>query len=192
MLSLRFQNSPQTRYESVSWCLETSPLLRLPPRTDLCPCLFCLSFYLLYFVLPPFKDNGLPFWVPDVLFQHSEVLSWNLLSVQMFFGWICGGESGLPVLFLCNLRATRETWTLDSISSASSLSILLQTQAANGTVLNIYVFVCFFNLSSYYPCYPATIPILSHWYFFLWIKCLTNLRSIGARTEFLPKVFWFL
>ena len=58
---------------------------RLPSRMDLCPYLFCLSFYLLYFVLPPFEDNGLPFWVPDVLCQHSEVVLWNLLSVQMFF-----------------------------------------------------------------------------------------------------------
>ena len=52
---------------------------------DLHPYLFYLSFYLLYFVLPPFEDNGLPFWVPDVLCQHSEVVLWNLLSVQMFF-----------------------------------------------------------------------------------------------------------
>ena len=28
---------------------------------------FCLFFCLLYFFLPPFKDNGLLFWVPDVL-----------------------------------------------------------------------------------------------------------------------------
>ena len=33
----------------------------------------------------PFKDNGLLFWVPDVLCQHSEVVLWNLLSSQMFF-----------------------------------------------------------------------------------------------------------
>ena len=33
----------------------------------------------------PFKDNGLPFWVPDVLCQHSEVVLWNVLGVQMFF-----------------------------------------------------------------------------------------------------------
>ena len=71
---------------------------------DLRPYLFCLSFYLLYFFLPPFKDNGLLLWVPDVLCQHLEVVLWNLLSVQMFFCWICGGESGLPVLFLCHLR----------------------------------------------------------------------------------------
>ena len=47
--------------------------------------LFCLSFYLLYFFPSPFEDNGLPFWVPDVLCQHSEVVLWNLLSVQVFF-----------------------------------------------------------------------------------------------------------
>ena len=71
---------------------------------DLCPYLFSLSFYLLYFFLPPFEDNGLLFWVPDVLCQHSEVVLWNLLSIQMFFWWICGGESSLPVLFLHHLR----------------------------------------------------------------------------------------
>ena len=35
---------------------------------------FCLSFCLLYFVLPPFKENGLPFWVPGVLHQCLEVV----------------------------------------------------------------------------------------------------------------------
>ena len=70
------------------------------------PTSFVSLFKLLYFVLPPFKDNGLPFWVPDVLCQHLEVVLWNLLSVQMFFRWICGGESGLLILFLCHLRPT--------------------------------------------------------------------------------------
>ena len=37
------------------------------------------------FLPSPFEDSGLPFWVPDVLWQHSEVVLWNLLSVQMFF-----------------------------------------------------------------------------------------------------------
>ena len=68
--------------------------------------LFCLSFYLLYFVLPPFEDSRLPFWVPDVLCQRSEVVSWNSLTIQMFFWWICGGESGLPILFLHHLKTT--------------------------------------------------------------------------------------
>ena len=59
-------------------------LLRLPSRVG-SPCLPLSSlFYLLYFVLPSFEDNGLPFWVPDVLCQHSEVVLWNLLGVQIF------------------------------------------------------------------------------------------------------------
>ena len=33
---------------------------------ELCLYLFCLFFCLLYFFLPPFKDNGLLFWLPDV------------------------------------------------------------------------------------------------------------------------------
>ena len=71
--------------ESVSWCLETSLFFDSFPGTELHPYLFYLSFYLLYFFLLPFEDNGLLFWVPDVLCQHSEVVLWNLLSVQMFF-----------------------------------------------------------------------------------------------------------
>ena len=43
--------------------------------------LFCLSFYLLYFVLLPFENNGLPFWVSGVLCQYSEVVLWNFLKV---------------------------------------------------------------------------------------------------------------
>ena len=43
-----------------------------------------LSFYLLHFFLPPFEDNGLLFWVPDVLCLHSKVVLWHLLSIQMF------------------------------------------------------------------------------------------------------------
>ena len=57
---------------------------------DLHPYLFCLSFYLLYFVLPPYEDNGLPFWVPDVLCQHSEVVLWNLLSIKCSFDEFVG------------------------------------------------------------------------------------------------------
>ena len=40
-------------------------------------------FYILSYL--PFKDNGLPFWVPDVLCQHLEVVLWDLLGIQMFF-----------------------------------------------------------------------------------------------------------
>ena len=67
--------------ESVSWCLETSLFLRLP-SWDGAPSLPLLSLFLsLYFFLPPFEDNGLLFWVPDVLCWHPEVVLWILLSV---------------------------------------------------------------------------------------------------------------
>ena len=62
--------------------------------------LFCLSFCLLYFVLPPFKENGLLFCGLNVLWQCSEVVLWKLHSIQTTFWWICGGEIGLPILFL--------------------------------------------------------------------------------------------
>ena len=54
--------------------------LRLPSR-DGAQSLPPLSLFLLYFFLPPFEDNGLLFWVPDLLCQHSKVVLWNLLSV---------------------------------------------------------------------------------------------------------------
>ena len=87
--------------ERVSYCLETSPLW-LPPQ-ERSPFLTLLSLCLLYFVLLPYKESGLPFWVPGVLHQHSEVVLWKLLSIQMIFWWVCGRESGLPILFLCHL-----------------------------------------------------------------------------------------
>ena len=60
--------------ESVSWCLETS-LFKTPfPGWSSLPTSFVSFFHLLYFFLPPFEDNGLFFWVPDVLCQHSEVV----------------------------------------------------------------------------------------------------------------------
>ena len=80
---LKFQGSPQTHQRDCFLVFGNFSLFPDSlPGTDL---LFCLSFYLLYFVLPPFEDNGLLFWVPDVLCQHSEVVLWNLLGAQMFF-----------------------------------------------------------------------------------------------------------
>ena len=50
------------------------------------PSLPLLSLFLSFIFFPTsFEDNGLLFWVPDVLCRHSEVVLWNLLSVQMFF-----------------------------------------------------------------------------------------------------------
>ena len=73
----RLATDPPERVFPGVWKLLS--FLRLPSRDG--PYLFCLSFYLLYFVLLPFEDNGLLFWVPDVLCQHSEVVLWNLLRV---------------------------------------------------------------------------------------------------------------
>ena len=70
--------------ESVSWCLETSLFKTpFPGRSSSLPLLFLFLSFI--FFLPPFEDNGLLFWVPDVLRQHSEVVVWNLLSISMFF-----------------------------------------------------------------------------------------------------------
>ena len=71
---------------------------------ELPPYFFCFFFPSFIFFLPVFEDNDPLFWVPDVLCQHSEVVLWSLLSVEMYFWWICDGESSLPVLFLCHLR----------------------------------------------------------------------------------------
>ena len=71
--------------ESVSCCLETSPPSRLPPQ-DGSPSLTLLYLFLSFiFVLPPFEENGLTFRVPGVLCQHSDVVLWKLLSIQMIF-----------------------------------------------------------------------------------------------------------
>ena len=55
------------------------------PGMELPLYLLCLFFLSLYFFLPVFEYNHLLFWVPDVLCQHSEVVLWNLLSVEMLF-----------------------------------------------------------------------------------------------------------
>ena len=61
------------------------PLLRLPSR-DGSLSLALLSLFLSFISCPTaFRRHGLPFWVPDVLCLHSEVVLWNFLHVQMFF-----------------------------------------------------------------------------------------------------------
>ena len=75
----RFPTDPLVRVFPGVWKL----LLR-PPSWDGSLALPLLSLFL-SFVLPPLKDNGLPFWVPGVLRQCSEVVLWKLLSIQMIF-----------------------------------------------------------------------------------------------------------
>ena len=44
--------------------------------------------------------------MPGVLCLCSGIVLWKLLGIQMIFWWICGGESGLPVLLPCHLRSS--------------------------------------------------------------------------------------
>ena len=63
---------------------KTSPS-QLPPQGG-SPSLTLLSLFLSYiFFLPPFEENGFPFWVPGVLCQRSEVVLWKWFSIQMIF-----------------------------------------------------------------------------------------------------------
>ena len=98
-----FQSSPQTHlWEGFLLCGNFS--FMTPSPEQICvhkSFVFCLR--LLYFVLSPTEKIGLPFWVPGVLHQCSEVVLCKLLNIQMIFWWICGGESCLPALFLSNL-----------------------------------------------------------------------------------------
>ena len=92
--------------ERVSCCLETSPPSWLPPR-DGSPSLTVLSLSLSFIFCPTsFWREWAAFLGAGVLFQRSEVVLWKLLSVQMVFWWICRGENGLPILFLCHLRTS--------------------------------------------------------------------------------------
>ena len=76
-------------------------------RTGLCPWLFCLTLCLLYFVLPLFEQNWLPFWVPGVLCQCSEVVLWKFFSIQMIFWYICVEKVVSQVLFLHHAGTTQ-------------------------------------------------------------------------------------
>ena len=44
-----------------------------------------VSFFVFYIFPTSFRRQWAAFRVPDVLCWHSEVVLWNLLSVQMFF-----------------------------------------------------------------------------------------------------------
>ena len=121
-----------------------------------------VSLFIFYiFFLPPFEDNGPPFWVPDVLCQHSEVVLWNLLNVQMFFGWICGVESGLPVLLLHHLRTTPSNYFSGSLPISSSF---IWTCVFLVCSFICVVFLCFFIIIFLnILCLRAPFPRLQGW-----------------------------
>ena len=90
--------------ESVSWCLETSLFLKTPflgrisiPTSFVSLFIFYIFSYLLLKTMGCF--SGCPMSSASI-----QKLFCGIYCVQMFFWWICWGESGLPVLFLCHLR----------------------------------------------------------------------------------------
>ena len=91
--------------ERVSWCLETS-LLQLPPQ-DSSPSLTPLSLFLSFIFCPTsFWRKWAAFlgaWCPLLVFGSCFV---ELAQRSNDLWWICGGESGLPILFLCRLKTT--------------------------------------------------------------------------------------
>ena len=91
--------------ESVSWCLETSLFLRLP-SWDGAQSLPLLSLFFVFYIFSYLLSKTMGCFSGCLMSSASiqKLFLWILFSVWMFFWWICGGESGLPVLFLCHLR----------------------------------------------------------------------------------------
>ena len=122
---LCFQSSPQTAarmfpgvWKPLFLRVSSWDGIPFPGRSSL-PTSIVSFFVLLYFFLPVFEANDLLCWVPDVLCQHSEVVLWNLLSIEMFFWWIFEGESGVPVLFLHHLRTAPLSIIINSLHDFS-------------------------------------------------------------------------
>ena len=76
----RFQNCPQTCQSEGFLVFGNFSSFKTPSPGWVSMSNSCLSFHLLYFVLPPFHNSRLPFWVPGVLHQHSKFVLWYLLS----------------------------------------------------------------------------------------------------------------
>ena len=94
-----------------------------------------------------FEDNGLLFWLPDVLCQPTEVVLWSLLSVEMFFWGICEGESGLHVLFLCHLRTAPPFLTLNT--SCHSIRPAVSAQRSSDDLMGIPLYIIIFYLVAF-------------------------------------------
>ena len=66
----------------VLWCCKVLDLSLLSLAFSL---ILIVVLRLLHPYSTSFEENGLPFWVPGVFCQHSEVVLWKLLSIQMIF-----------------------------------------------------------------------------------------------------------
>ena len=136
--------------------------LPFPGRSSLPPSLSLLLSFI--FFLHDFEDNDLLFCMPDVLCQHSEVVLWSLLSVEMFFWWICEGESGLPILFLCHLRTA--PWTTFFFFCKSIMFSLFKNGVC--VCICVYFFACVWvaDYSIIVPnLWPSNSPLAVLWIF---------------------------
>ena len=91
--------------ESVSWCLETSLFLRLPSQNGAASLPICLYFLSFIFFPTSFQRQWAAFLgacCPLLAFRSCFVDFTRCLNVLLMNLW--GGESGLPILFLCHLR----------------------------------------------------------------------------------------
>ena len=123
--------------------------LRLASQ-DISPSLRLLALFLSFIFFPTsFRRKWAAFLGAWCLCQHSEVVLWNLLSVQMFFWWICGGESGLPILFLRHLR-TANTLSISYIFTYLILSAIESSNHAHISFRDIVSKVLVFDFSSPY------------------------------------------
>ena len=98
---LRFQNSPQTcQWEGFlvfgNFSFTTPSLGRVSVSNSF---VSLFVFYILSYLLSKRMGCLSGFLVSSASVQKL----FKLLSSQMIFWWISGGESGLPVLFLCHL-----------------------------------------------------------------------------------------
>ena len=88
-------------------------------------------FYILSYLLS--KRMGCLSEVLVVFQGPLEVALWKFLSMQMIFWWICGGESGLSILFLHHLTHLQPDilecevkWALGSITTNKASGVEFQ------------------------------------------------------------------
>ena len=106
---------------------------------------------------------------------------WNLLSIQMIFWWICGGESSLPVLFLHHLRTTPPPITLniknELLSLAKTLNDLTPIHLSN--ILPYIIFA---------PSTPIYLYLLKNVSMRIYFYRLLHLILFLTRKCFLPSL----
>ena len=112
--------------------MKTSPPSRLPPQVSI-PKSFVSVF--VFYILSSLLLKRMS-WVPGVLCQHSQIVLWKLLNIRMIFWWICGEESGLPILFLHRLGTTSLLISLscESLARCPGLALWFDTISLSGSL----------------------------------------------------------